>query len=55
MARVQLGKDLTDQQAAHIVNFLEILTGDLPEDFAKAPVLPPGPFSDKEAAAISDK
>src|SRR5205823_3718450 len=45
MARVQLGKTLSDEDAGAIVTFLKSLTGKLPEDFASAPVLPPAGFS----------
>ena len=45
MARVQLGKTLSDQDTAAIVTFLKSLTGKPPEDFAVAPVLPPAGFS----------
>lgn len=41
MARVQLGKTLTDQEVDEIAAFLESLTGRLPESFATAPLLPP--------------
>ena len=41
MARVQLGSKLSDLEVNDIVAFLESLTGDLPPDFATAPVLPP--------------
>jgi len=41
MARVQLGAKLSDPEVNDIVAFLESLTGDLPPDFAAAPVLPP--------------
>lgn len=44
MARVQLGKTLTDAQVAEIVAFLDGLTGKLPADFATVPVLPAGAF-----------
>jgi cytochrome c peroxidase len=54
MARVQLGKDLSDRLVTGIVTFLESLTGNLPKDFSNAPVLPPGPFKDKVEAVISD-
>lgn len=40
MARVQLGKTLSDTQVSRIVTFLESLTGERPRDFAEAPVLP---------------
>jgi cytochrome c peroxidase len=45
MARVQLGLKLSDREVADIVSFLESLTGQLPSQFATAPVLPPGPIS----------
>ncbi|MBL8728854.1 MAG: cytochrome-c peroxidase [Planctomycetes bacterium] len=35
MAKLQLGKDLTEEQTASIVTFLKALTGPLPEEFAK--------------------
>ncbi len=44
MAKVQLDTDLSDNDLQSIVRFLESLTGDLPEDFARAPVLPPAGF-----------
>ena len=44
MARVQLGRTLSDADVTSIVAFLETLTGPLPADFATAPVLPPGNF-----------
>jgi len=40
MARVQLGRRLTDGEIADIVAFLESLTGQLPHDFVTAPLLP---------------
>ena len=42
MARVQLGVDLSDDDARDIKAFLEALTGKLPPSFATAPVLPSG-------------
>jgi cytochrome c peroxidase len=42
MARVQLGVSLSDADTRDIVAFLEKLTGELPADFAAAPVLPSG-------------
>jgi cytochrome c peroxidase len=42
MARVQLGVTLSDKDTRDIVAFLEVLTGELPENFATAPVLPSG-------------
>ncbi len=44
MARVQLGKTLTDAQVTQVVAFLGSLTGKLPTDFATLPVLPAGAF-----------
>lgn len=40
MARVQLGRTLTDAEVRDIVAFLETLTGPLPADFATSPTLP---------------
>ncbi|WP_460028926.1 cytochrome-c peroxidase [Methyloparacoccus murrellii] len=45
MGKVQLGKDLTDQEVAALVAFLDTLTGELPKDFATEPVLAPQGFS----------
>jgi cytochrome c peroxidase len=45
MARVQLGRTLSDTQATQIVAFLHSLTGTLPEDFGTSPELPPAAFS----------
>jgi len=42
MARVHLGITLSDGDARDIVAFLESLTGELPANFATAPVLPSG-------------
>jgi cytochrome c peroxidase len=42
MARVQLGISLNDVDTGDVVAFLESLTGELPADFATAPVLPSG-------------
>ena len=44
MARVQLGKTLTDAEVRDVVAFLTSLTGTLPADFATVPVLPAAPF-----------
>ncbi len=44
MARVQLGKTLSDEQVKHLVAFLESLTGTLPNDFQRVPVLPTAAF-----------
>jgi cytochrome c peroxidase len=40
MAKIQLAKDLTKEQAADIVAFLSSLTGKIPEAVLKVPVLP---------------
>ncbi len=40
MAKVQLGKDLDEKQAGAIAAFLNSLTGEIPEDALKVPVLP---------------
>src|SRR5437016_10987356 len=40
MARVQLGAKLKDSEIDEMIAFLTSLTGDLPADFATAPVLP---------------
>jgi cytochrome c peroxidase len=45
MAKVQLGKTLSDQQTNEIVAFLGSLTGKVPQNFATAPVLPAGGFA----------
>lgn len=45
MARVQLGKRLTEGQTRAIVSFLDSLTGPLPADFVRSPVLPAGPYT----------
>ncbi len=42
MARLQLGRQLSDADVRQIVAFLETLTGEVPENFAKAPQLPVG-------------
>jgi len=45
MAKVQLGKELNEQQVNDLVAFLNGLTGELPKDFASEPVLAPQAFS----------
>jgi cytochrome c peroxidase len=45
MARVQRGKTLSQQQVEAIAAFLESLTGELPANFAQAPILPSKAFS----------
>ena len=42
MAGVQLGVTLNDIDTRDIIAFLESLTGELPANFATAPVLPAG-------------
>lgn len=44
MARVQLGKKLSDEDVTEIVTFLNSLTGPVPKDFATAPLLPAAAF-----------
>lgn len=44
MARVQLGRTLSDEQVNRIVAFLESLTGTLPPGFAEVPQLPAAGF-----------
>jgi cytochrome c peroxidase len=45
MAKVQIGSELSEAETTAIVSFLRSLTGDLPEDFANAPVLPSASFA----------
>jgi len=40
IAKLQLNKDLTDQEVSEIVTFLKTLTGTVPEELAKAPEMP---------------
>jgi Cytochrome c peroxidase len=40
MAKVQLGKDLTNEDIDNIVAFLNALTGNLPKNFREPPILP---------------
>jgi len=51
MATVQLGTDLSDQEVQAIVTFLGSLTGEIPEEFRTAPVLPPAAFAPIPAKA----
>jgi cytochrome c peroxidase len=44
MAKVQLGRALSDQDTADIVAFLGSLTGKLPQGFVDAPILPASGF-----------
>jgi hypothetical protein len=41
---VQLGRDLSGDEVADIIAFLESLTGEVPADFASAPNLPVGAY-----------
>ncbi len=45
MAKVQLGKTLSEQDVSDIVAFLDSLTGRLPKDFQNLPVLPAAAFA----------
>jgi cytochrome c peroxidase len=47
MARVQLGRTLTEEQINDLLAFLNSLTGKVPGDFAAEPVLPPQAFPTK--------
>ena len=40
MGKIQLGKDLPELQVAEITSFLESLTGEIPADVLKVPLLP---------------
>lgn len=40
MGKLQLNKDLTDEQVAEIVTFLKTLTGEVPEKYQTAPTMP---------------
>ena len=40
MGKIQLGKDLNKSQVEEIVTFLKSLTGKIPEDALKVPLLP---------------
>ena len=44
MGKVQLGRDLSADDIADIKAFLESLTGEVPQQFASVPSLPPAPF-----------
>jgi cytochrome c peroxidase len=48
MARVQLGKTLSEAPLNHVVAFLEALTGTLPPGIAEVPVLPASGFRPTE-------
>jgi cytochrome c peroxidase len=45
MARVQLGRTLSDEEVHRVVAFLASLTGTLPAEFVTAPVLPASAFA----------
>jgi cytochrome c peroxidase len=45
MAKLQLGRDLTDADVADIVAFLETLTGEVPANFATVLSLPIAPYA----------
>jgi len=40
MGKIQLGKDLNKSQVGEIITFLKSLTGEIPEDVLKVPLLP---------------
>lgn len=44
MARLQLGKQLSNDEVTQIVAFLESLSGTVPANFASAPALPVAPY-----------
>ncbi len=44
MGRLQLGRQLSDEDVKQIVAFLGTLTGEVPKQFAQAPLLPVAPF-----------
>ncbi|HEY1078539.1 MAG TPA: hypothetical protein VGE46_00510, partial [Bdellovibrio sp.] len=50
MGKLQLNKDLSDEQVDSIKAFLESLTGDLPKIFREAPVVPKEPHAGVEIA-----
>ena len=41
MGKIQLGRELTKSQIEGMVVFLKSLTGEIPEDAIKVPLLPP--------------
>ena len=51
MAKVQLGRALSDQDTADIVAFLGSLTGKLPQRFVDAPILPASGFDVSQTEA----
>ena len=44
MAKLQLGRDLTDDDVSDLIAFLQSLTGEVPAQFAAVPSLPAGAF-----------
>jgi cytochrome c peroxidase len=44
MAKLQLGRDLSPEDVADIVAFLQSLTGEVPAQFANVPILPSAPY-----------
>ena len=44
MARLQLGKTLSNDDVTHLVAFLNTLTGEVPANFARVPILPVYPY-----------
>ena len=44
MARLQLGRTVSNDDVAHIVAFLNTLTGEVPANFASVPMLPVAPY-----------
>ena len=44
MARLQLGRTVSDDDVTHIVAFLNTLTGEVPAHFASVPTLPVAPY-----------
>jgi cytochrome c peroxidase len=42
MGKIQLGKDLSSQAISEIVDLLKCLTGQIPDDVLRLPLLPPG-------------
>jgi cytochrome c peroxidase len=53
MAKVQLGKNITESEVVEIITFLESLTRKLPADFAEAPILPAAAFEPAATASGS--
>ncbi len=55
MAKVQLGKSLSDTDKTAIVAFLTSLTGTLPDDYAKSPLLPAAGYMSAPSVSHSEK